>query len=66
MSVRTGSLSGELETVETTVLELLLEDYKLSSRRDHCSRQDFAAGWLALLRRLRSTGFEVTTLLSGT
>lgn len=64
MSVRTGSLSGELESVETTVLELLLEDYKLSSRRDHCSRQDFAAGWLALFRRLKALGVDMGTVVA--
>jgi hypothetical protein len=62
MSVRNGSLSGRLGTVETSILELLLEDYKLAARRDHCSRQDFAAGWLALLSRLRTRGVDRSLL----
>jgi hypothetical protein len=62
MSVRNGSLSGRLGSVETSILELLLEDYKLAARRDHCSRQDFAAGWLALLSRLRSRGVDTRLL----
>jgi hypothetical protein len=66
MAMRTGSLNGSLETVETSVLELLLEDYKLASRRDHCSRQDFAAGWLALLGRLKSLGLDIGLLISAT
>jgi hypothetical protein len=58
MTLRVGSLGGELETVESTVLELLLEDYKLAHRREHCSRQDFAAGWLAAMRRLVELGYK--------
>lgn len=34
----------ELDTLEAAAL---LEDYAAGKRRDHCSRQDFAAGWRA-------------------
>lgn len=53
MSIRTGSLGGQLETLDQDVRAALLEDYRVGKRRDHCSRVDFADGWLALLRRIR-------------
>lgn len=46
MSIRTGSLRG-MEELDTLEVKALLEDYALAKRRDHCSRQDFAAGWRA-------------------
>ena len=54
MAVRKGSLSGELATLDPELVALLLADYKLAKRRAHCSRADFAAGYAALARRLRS------------
>lgn len=53
MSIRTGSLSSDLLAEDPELVALLLEDYQTGKRRDHCSRQDFAAGWLALARRLK-------------
>jgi len=46
MAIRMGSLKG-IEELDTLEVAALLEDYATSSRRDHCSRQDFAAGWRA-------------------
>ena len=46
MSIRAGSLRG-MEELDTLEVKALLEDYALAKRRDHCSRQDFAAGWRA-------------------
>jgi len=46
MSIRSGSLRG-LEELDGAEVAALLEDYATSSRREHCSRQDFAAGWRA-------------------
>lgn len=53
MSIRTGSLSRELLAEDPELVALLLEDYQVAKRREHCSRQDFAAGWLALARRMK-------------
>lgn len=46
MSLRSGSLRG-LEELDSLEVKALLDDYQLAKRRDHCSRQDFAAGWRA-------------------
>jgi hypothetical protein len=51
MAVRTGSLSRELGLLEAEILDLILEDYKLSARRERSSRVDFGMGWLAAMRR---------------
>jgi len=53
MSIRTGSLRGALGELDPELRKELLEDYATAHRRDHCSRVDFADGWIALLRRLR-------------
>lgn len=45
----------ELESLE---VQALLEDYRTASRRDHCSRADFAAGWRAAKLRFEHSGFE--------
>jgi hypothetical protein len=37
---------------------MLLEDYKVSARRDRSSRIDFASGWLAALRRVKHAQTE--------
>lgn len=55
MTLRTGSLSRELASEDPDVLEMLLEDYKTSARRDRSSRIDFASGWLAALRRVKQS-----------
>lgn len=52
MTLRAGSLGAELEALDPDVLEALLADYEQSEHRAHCSRKDFAAGWLAHARRL--------------
>jgi len=36
-----------MEELDTLEVQALLEDYATSDRREHCSRQDFAAGWRA-------------------
>jgi len=36
-----------MEELDTLEVKCLLEDYALAKRREHCSRQDFAAGWRA-------------------
>lgn len=53
MPIRTGSLSRELLAEDPELVALLLEDYQVARRREHCSRVDFAAGWLALARRMK-------------
>jgi hypothetical protein len=53
MPIRTGSLSKELLAEDPALVALLLEDYQVAKRREHCSRADFAAGWLALARRMK-------------
>jgi hypothetical protein len=53
MSIRTGSLTRELLTEDPELVALLLEDYQVGKRREHCSRADFAAGWLALAKRMK-------------
>lgn len=53
MAIRTGSLGRALLDLPTEDRKVLLEDYKTARRRDHCSRTDFADGWLAAIRRLR-------------
>jgi hypothetical protein len=53
MPIRTGSLSKELLAEDPALVALLLEDYQVARRREHCSRADFAAGWLALARRMK-------------
>ena len=55
MSIRTGSLPSALLAEDPELIALLLEDYQVAKRRDHCSRADFAAGWLALARRMKMT-----------
>jgi hypothetical protein len=53
--VRKGSLDGLVEQVgDRELLELALADYGVSSRREHCSRKDYVAGYVALARRIRS------------
>ena len=52
MSVRRGSLSEALLQLDPEELQQLLDDYREAKRRDHCSRQDFASGWIAA--RIRS------------
>jgi hypothetical protein len=56
VSIRTGSLSRELLSEDPELVAWLLEDYQSARRREHCSRADFAAGWLALARRLKLDG----------
>lgn len=51
--IRTGSLTRELLTEDPELVALLLDDYQHGGRREHCSRADFAAGWLALAKRMR-------------
>lgn len=51
MAIRTGSLSRELAQEAPSILEMILEDYKLSARREKSSRTDFAMGWLAASKR---------------
>jgi len=46
MSIRSGSLRG-MDDLDTLEVQALLEDYRTSRRREHCSRADFAAGWRA-------------------
>lgn len=58
MPIRTGSLSRELAQEDPDILEMLLEDYKQSARRDRSSRIDFASGWLAALRRMKHSVAE--------
>ena len=53
MSIRTGSLTRELLAEDPELVALLLEDYQDAKRREHCSRADFAAGWLALAKRMK-------------
>ena len=53
MALRTGSIGGALAGLDPEIRRALLEDYQTAHRRDHCSRTDFADGWLALLRRLK-------------
>lgn len=66
MAIRKGSLSGILSELDEGLAQLLLEDYQLGSRRDHCSRSDFAAGYAALARRIRSGDLEILDLLRPT
>lgn len=56
MPIRSGSLGAELEALDPEVLEALLADYEQSEHRAHCSRKDFAAGWIAHAQRM---GFHV-------
>jgi hypothetical protein len=63
MAIRKGSLDGLLREVDEGLAQLLLEDYAISARRDHCSRGDFAAGYVALARRIRSGDLEVLNIL---
>jgi hypothetical protein len=58
MAIRTGSLSRELAQEDPDILRMLLEDYKVSARRDRSSRIDFASGWLAALRRVKHAQTE--------
>ena len=51
MSMRAGSLGGVLRELDSESLKLLLEDYALARRRERASRADFAAGWVAAMRR---------------
>lgn len=53
MAIRTGSLSRSLLDLPPDTRSVLLEDYRTARRRDHCSRVDFADGWLAALRRMQ-------------
>ena len=53
MALRTGSIGAALDRLDPEIRRALLEDYQTAHRRDHCSRTDFADGWLALLRRLK-------------
>lgn len=53
MAIRTGSLGRALLDLPQETRKVLLEDYKTARRRDHCSRTDFADGWLAALRRMQ-------------
>ena len=53
MALRTGSIGGSMRDLDPEIRRALLEDYQTAHRRDHCSRTDFADGWLALLRRLK-------------
>jgi hypothetical protein len=55
MAIRKGSLDGLVEQVgDLELLELALSDYEMSARREHCSRKDYVAGYVALARRLRA------------
>lgn len=63
MVIRLGSLGGPLEFLAPETRRVLLEDYACSRRRDHCSRRDFADGWLALLSRLKSDPEIIRILL---
>jgi hypothetical protein len=63
MVLRRGSLRGALAELDEATRSLLLEDYALARRRDHCSRSDFAAGWLALARRIRLDDGETQRLI---
>lgn len=54
MVLRTGSVSTDMAQEDPELLAMLLEDYKLSRRRDRTSRTDFASGWLAALKRFRA------------
>jgi hypothetical protein len=51
--IRTGSLTRELLAEDPELVALLLDDYQHGGRREHCSRADFAAGWLALAKRMQ-------------
>lgn len=53
MGIRLGSLSPELLALDPETREALLADYEATPHREHCSRQDYAAGWLAHAQRLR-------------
>ena len=53
MALRTGSIGAALDRLDPEIRRALLEDYQTAHRRDHCSRTDFADGWLALLRRIQ-------------
>lgn len=52
--IRQGSLDGlAAEVGDAELLELALLDYQTGARREHCSRKDYVAGYVALARRLR-------------
>jgi len=52
MAIRTGSIGGALSSLEPEIRKALLDDYQTARRRDHCSRVDFADGWIAALKRI--------------
>ena len=52
MAIRTGSIGGALSLLEPEIRNALLDDYATARRRDHCSRVDFADGWIAALKRI--------------
>ena len=64
MTIRTGSLRG-MEELDSLEVKALLEDYRLAKRRDHCSRQDFAAGWRAAKLRFEAEHSSVTRRAGG-
>jgi hypothetical protein len=50
--IRKGSIDGLIEEVgDAELLELALEDYERSMRRERSSRKDYVLGWLAAWRR---------------
>ena len=51
MALRTGSITRELVSCDPQLLEMILEDYKRSARRERSSRLDYAMGWLDAFRR---------------
>jgi hypothetical protein len=60
MSLRNGSLRG-MDELDSLEVQALLEDYRTSRRREHCSRADFAAGWRAAKLRFEQehSGLEL-------
>jgi len=60
MALRTGSIGRELAREDPQLLEMILEDYKRSARRERSSRLDYAMGWLDAFRRKVSPEAQVS------
>lgn len=53
--IRKGSLDGLVEEVgDVDLLQMALDDYALSHRRERSSRKDYVLGWVAAIRRVRA------------
>lgn len=64
MAIRKGSLDGlAAEVGDAALLMLALHDYELSARREHCSRKDYVAGYVALARRIRGGDTDCMSLV---